>query len=51
MGLDVGRRHLLSFRRLNFKETILIALKYHPGDKGRPARKDDNPTAICEPIV
>jgi hypothetical protein len=22
-----------------------------PGGKGRPARKDDNLTAICEPIV
>jgi hypothetical protein len=22
-----------------------------PGDKGRPARKADNLTAICEPIV
>jgi hypothetical protein len=22
-----------------------------PGDKGRPARKADNHTAICEPIV
>jgi hypothetical protein len=22
-----------------------------PGDKGRPAREDDNLTAICEPIV
>jgi hypothetical protein len=22
-----------------------------PGGKGRPARKADNPTAICEPIV
>jgi hypothetical protein len=22
-----------------------------PGGKGRPARRDDNLTAICEPIV
>jgi hypothetical protein len=22
-----------------------------PGGKGRPARKDDNFTAICEPVV
>jgi hypothetical protein len=22
-----------------------------PGDKGRPARKADNPTAICESII
>jgi hypothetical protein len=28
-----------------------MSTRYFPGGKGRPARKADNPTAICEPIV
>jgi hypothetical protein len=28
-----------------------ISTRNIPGDKGRPARKADNLTAICEPIV
>jgi hypothetical protein len=28
-----------------------MSIRNHPGGKGRPARKADNFTAICEPIV
>jgi hypothetical protein len=28
-----------------------MSTRNHPGGKGRPARKLDNLTAICEPIV
>jgi hypothetical protein len=28
-----------------------MSTRNHPGDKGRPPRKADNLTAICEPIV
>jgi hypothetical protein len=28
-----------------------MSIKNLPGGKGRPARKDDNVTAICEPSV
>jgi hypothetical protein len=28
-----------------------MSTRNHPGGKGRPARKIDNVTAICEPIV
>jgi hypothetical protein len=28
-----------------------MSIRNHPGDKWRPARKADNLTAICEPIV
>jgi hypothetical protein len=28
-----------------------MSIRDHPGAKGRPARKADNFTAICEPIV
>jgi hypothetical protein len=28
-----------------------MSIRNHPGGKGRPARKADNLTAICEPIV
>jgi hypothetical protein len=30
---------------------IEISNRNLPGGKGRPARKDDNLTSICEPIV
>jgi hypothetical protein len=28
-----------------------MSIRNIPGGKGRPVRKADNPTAICEPIV
>jgi hypothetical protein len=28
-----------------------MSARNHPGGKGRPARKVDNLTAVCEPIV
>jgi hypothetical protein len=28
-----------------------MGTRKHPGGKGRPARKVDNLTAICEPII